>query len=68
MGNMCLLLCFVLKSLLLTFNVLDEKKKIDMGSVLMVFLLTSHNTFSPGILRFLFVCLFWFGFVFEEQS
>lgn len=47
---------------------LEEEKKVDMDSVLMAFLLTSHNTFSPRILRFLFVCLFWFGFIFEEQS
>lgn len=64
MGNMDL--CFVLKSLLLTFNVLEEEKKADMGSF-KVFLLTSHNTFSPRILRFLFVCCFDFDLFLKNR-
>lgn len=64
MGNMGL--CFVLKFLLLTFNVLEEEKKADMGSF-KVFLLTSHNTFSPRILRLLFVCCFGFGLFLKSR-
>lgn len=61
------LLYFVWKSLLLTFNVLEEEKKVDTGSFDGVSPHISQHFFSQNFEVFICV-LVWFWFVFEEQS